>query len=66
MLMNRLQQVNPNGYKFVKEAMANNRNPKEVLNEVLKEKNMSSEQLSAFKKEAHTLGVPNNVLDKLS
>lgn len=65
MLLNKLQQINPSGYNRVKEAMTNNKSPQELLGEVMKEKHMTSEELAAFKNSAHSLGVPNDVLDNL-
>lgn len=65
LLMNQLQQVNPQGYSFIQNAMRLKQNPETLLNDLLKQRNLSGNQLSQLKQQAQQYGVPSNVLNKL-
>lgn len=45
--------------------MQSGQNPNELANRLLKENNITGQRLDEFKKQAHQLGVPNEVLNNL-
>lgn len=65
LLMNQLQQVNPQGYSFIQNAMKSKQNPETLLDNLLKQRNLSGNQLNQLKQQAQQYGVPSNVLNKL-
>lgn len=64
-LLGQLKQNNPQAYNFVTTAMQSGQNPNELANRLLKENNITGQRLDEFKKQAHQLGVPNEVLNNL-
>ena len=60
MLMNQLQQKNPQGFQIVNQAMQSNGNPQAILQQVLT--NATPEQREGLLKQAKNYGVPNDVL----
>lgn len=65
LLMGRLQQVNPAGYNFLAEAMKSNKNPEQVLNELIKNNQVTPVQLNQVKEQAAKYGAPQDILNKL-
>lgn len=63
MLMNRLQQKNPQGYQLISQAMQNNINPEAMLQQLLG--NATAEQKENLFKQAKNYGVPTDVLTKI-
>lgn len=63
MLMSRLQQKNPQGYNAINQAMQNNGNPKDIVEQMFK--NATPEQRQSVLNQARSYGCPNDILSKL-
>lgn len=63
MLMQRLQNKNPQGYQFINTAMQNGGNPNAILNQMMK--NATPEQKQTLIQQAKNYGVPENYLKQI-
>lgn len=63
MLMNKLQNKNPQAYQFVNQAMNNGGNPNAVLNQMMK--NCTPEQRQNLIAQAKNYGVPESALKQI-
>ena len=63
LLMTRLQNKNPQGYKTINELMRNNGNPRMILQQMLG--GATPEQKQSLLNQAKSYGVPNNILSEI-
>ena len=62
-LMSRLQTQNPQGYQIASQAMQNNGNPMNMIQQVMG--GMSDEQKGNFFKQCKSYGVPSSILTQI-
>lgn len=63
MLIQRLQNRNPQGYQFINNAMQNGGNPNAILNQMMK--NATPEQKQTLIQQAKNYGVPEDYLKQI-
>ena len=63
MLMNRLQQKNPQGHQVIQNLMNSNGNPQAMLQQLVS--NASPEQKAQVLRQAKSYGVPQDILSKI-
>ena len=63
MLMQRLQNKNPQGYQFINTAIQNGGNPNAILNQMMK--NATPEQKQTLIQQAKNYGCPDSVLKQI-
>lgn len=63
--MGRLKQSNPAAYNMINTAMRSGKDPEKFMHELVKENNISPEQLARIKENARSYGAPEEILRKL-
>lgn len=65
MLMQNLQTRNPQAFNQINNAMNSGSNPQEFMQQMMKNGNISPEQMSGVLNQAKQMGVPENVLQQV-
>lgn len=65
MLMGQLQSKNPQVFNQINNAMNSGANPKDFMQQMMKNGNISSEQMSGVLNQARSMGVPDSVLKEV-
>lgn len=63
--MGKLKQSNPEAYNMINTAMKSGKDPEKFMNELIRERNISPEQLARIKENARSYGAPEDILKKL-
>ena len=63
--MGKLKQSNPEAYNMINTAMKSGKNPETFMHELIKERNLSPEQIARIKENARSYGAPEDILNKL-
>ena len=64
LMLGQLQNKNPQAAQMIKSAMQNGEDPKKIIDNMIKDKGVTPEQMLQLKKQAKQYGVPDDIIDQ--